>query len=596
MIKSESDDVQDMLLLASLSSQQLESSSKPLIPPTVYSGPADAAHILKNYKTQIQEMQDELQGYKTSSSLLKSRIEQLNTEYSHQVASLETRIETLLSQKESLQTDLILLQDTNRVLTESLVGSQARVKTANLTLEEAERLAEERVYYDMLALKGVYNAAEAEYMQRLDGALRLLEAFKNKEKAQRTELKSLGESLSQVKASEKNLSHKLESELSRGKEIKRELVQVRLQFTESSNALVQLEEDKKQLVRNLETSKQSESSLQKELASSLQLAHALQVSNATLKAEKEAAVKESDSSKAQNKLFKGSIDQLLVRIKELEAERGPESRNQLVESRNQNLLTQISDLQEQLDDVKLENEQEIKIWQSRVSELQSYLSKSQIEQEITRDRILSLESRLHNSQEAHREEILSMELKQRQSLSLLSQRNQELECQLNRMIADHSSTYPSSDDIHGPITPQSEISDSSGSRCPLMLDLNSPCKKVVINYPDTLPEAHEQIRNLEQQLEQLSLFTGDAESKMERLLLESFMHSRGSSSACTLNNFDGHPADDEFSLPHLSSLNSITKADRILAEDRLSGFLMRQYLTRRRSEPTSPGSRSIFHE
>lgn len=558
-----SQDVSDLLLLASISKPSaLQAESAEF-------APHKTSMTQVSFEGQIQSVKAELEEYKCSAERLTEDLKQQKAEASYHQATYDQDLARMKRENVMLRQDLTLLKNTNKVLTDSLVQTQSLQKLAPpkenfMSLEDVEKRVEEGVELERMSLQSVFDAAEEEYLHRIKELKTSFTALETRNGAMKSKMKELLQDLDNLRIQDsKNTDwkNKFFTEVAKSETLAKEL----LQFKELAN---KLEQDKSQLESTLSSfshrTMELEAQGNKELTETKSMLESIVQEMErvkTVKASVETLLKESEINlldlSSEKDILKTSMEHLLKRISALEGEKVSQLTSDTeLKKTNLQLTHKISAMEESLEDMHLGNRQEIRIWKQRVDELKDSLGTTKTELQRmkgSQTQIETLESEL-----AHKQVEFA---KMQETVNWLTEKNSELEKELSNLF-DGQQSESQSDILE--ITPRKGTMSRAVTKC----------------------------RYLNSRLLQADLLATEASSKVERLL-EATANSAGASSSATLADFDFSPSDleEKISATFVSLTCSNSRAEKIIAQDKLSDLLKRLYLAHL-SQPPSPSGHS----
>jgi chromosome segregation ATPase len=557
-----SQDVSDLLLLASI--------SKPsALPVESAKGSEHKAHLTQALEGQLQSMKAELDECKRSVQSLNEDLKQQKAEAACHQATYDQDLARMKRENVMLRQDLTLLKNTNKVLTDSLVQTQSLQKMASpredlLSPEDAQKRVEEGVKSETMALQSVFDAAEEEYLYRIKELKTSFTALETRNGAMKSKMKELLQDLDKLRIQDsKNTDwkNKFFTEVGKSETLAKELLQLK-------ELAKKLDQDKAQLESTLSSFSHRTMELEAQGNKELRETKALLESTVqdmervkTEKASVEALLRESEASlldlSSEKDILKTSMEHLLKRISALEEEKVSQSTsdNELKKT-NLQLTHKISLMEESLEDMHLGNKQELCIWKRRVDELKENLGTAKAELQSMKQsqaQVKTLESELAHKQVEF--------VKMQETVNWLTEKNSELESELSNLF-DGQQSESQSDTLE--TTPRNGTIGRTVTKC----------------------------RYLNSKLLQADLLATEASSKVERLL-EATANSAGASSSATLTDLDFSPSDleENISASFIALTCSNSRAEKIIAQDKLSALLKKLYLAHL-SQPPSPSGQS----
>ncbi len=558
-----SQDVSDLLLLASISKQQT---------PIISEASSNLEAVPKSYSVQALESQllalkAELEEQKNTVTQLRCDLKEQKSEASNSQYGYEKELARLKRENEDLRNDTTLLKNTNKVLTDSLVQSQSLQKAVpnvdSITPEEIECRVQQGVEMEKMSLQSVFDAAQEEYLSRIQGLKTTVSTLETRNGAMKSKMKDLLQDLDRLRISDsKNTDwkNKFFAEVAKSDSLAKEVLQLK-------GLSAKFEKEKKELESTLSSfshrTMELEAKGHKELRETKGLleksVHEAQLATAD-KVKLETLLQKSQSSlddlSTEKDLLKTSIEQLLKRIASLEDELSARSlANTELKKSKFELTHKMSVMEETMEDLTLGNQQELRIWKRRVEELKDTMSTMQKNMD-------SLPSQeifdIIQSDLAHKDVEL---VKMQESIRWLTEKNAELEKELSNLFDGQ----------------QSECQSDTRE----MTHLRGYSVRAIVKC-----------RELNSKLMQAESLALEASSKVERLLAAT-ANSIGASSSSTLADMDFSPSDleENISATFVSLTCSNSRAEKIVAKEKLSGLLTKLYLAHF-SQPSSPSGQS----
>ena len=379
----DNDDMNEVLALASLSHSTLKpsssSSDKVLCENTV------------NYQAKIKDLHAQVDTLTAQLTSKDCKIKEIQLDFEQRTniaheskVKLEASIMALQSEIVDLQKSLTLMKDTNRVLTDSLMVSQQQSKISKedwISPEDAEKLIQARLNIEKLTLVSIYEAAEAEYkfqIQKVQDFSKKLEFQRDsqREKAKELEKKSLllETSLQGLREAGQEFAKERQS-------LKRQLVQAKVDLSKALDETKILQEAlakaKTDLDKNRDRFTSERATLEGNLAAKIKATEEFNSRLTEVLVDLENLKTKSRGLESENNLLKNSTEYLLQRIKQLEAEiQRLQNRGAMPDFSDEEILRkEIQNAKDALEETTEIHNQEVKIWKSKVLELEDTVSK-----------------------------------------------------------------------------------------------------------------------------------------------------------------------------------------------------------------------------